>query len=191
METALRLFLEQGFETTTLDQLVDAAELSKRTFFRLFPSKEACLGRGERAVGRLSQPGHRARAVRTSARRTSRHPGGDHRDQGRRVDAPLPPRHPGSGCPHPSTPRRSDLTSITVQQRLVEILEAKLSLDGRADVRLRLLGEIALGAWRCAARNWIRAGTGALPPSDGLVELADRVNEAFDAVPASLTFAAP
>ncbi|MCP3803167.1 TetR/AcrR family transcriptional regulator [Allokutzneria sp. A3M-2-11 16] len=37
---ALRLFDEQGFAATTLDQLCDSVEVSKRTFFRTFTSKE-------------------------------------------------------------------------------------------------------------------------------------------------------
>ena len=44
------------------------------------------------------------------------------------------------------------------QDRVVAELEEKLGMDSRTDVRLRLLGEFALAAWRCAAENWIRAG---------------------------------
>jgi AcrR family transcriptional regulator len=39
-ETAVSMFTEHGFEATTLDALVDAVEVSKRTFFRNFRSKE-------------------------------------------------------------------------------------------------------------------------------------------------------
>lgn len=58
-----------------------------------------------------------------------------------------------------------------------------------------LLGEFALSAWRCGARNWV-AGRG----SDGYDQrrghggtkiLARRVEEAFDAIPAGLTLALP
>jgi AcrR family transcriptional regulator len=36
---ALRLFREQGYEATTVEQIADAAEISRITFFRYFPTK--------------------------------------------------------------------------------------------------------------------------------------------------------
>ncbi|MCR6481339.1 TetR family transcriptional regulator [Amycolatopsis sp. OK19-0408] len=38
---ALRLFHEQGYSATTVDQIAAAAEISPSTFFRYFPTKEA------------------------------------------------------------------------------------------------------------------------------------------------------
>jgi MFS transporter, DHA2 family, multidrug resistance protein len=37
---ALRLFREQGYDATTIEQIIDAAEISETTFFRYFPTKE-------------------------------------------------------------------------------------------------------------------------------------------------------
>lgn len=37
---AMRLFLEKGFEETTIEEIAEAAEISPSTFFNYFPSKE-------------------------------------------------------------------------------------------------------------------------------------------------------
>ncbi len=39
-EHALRLFKEQGYSRTTIEQIASAAEVSPSTFFRYFPTKE-------------------------------------------------------------------------------------------------------------------------------------------------------
>ncbi len=38
---ALRLFTDQGYDQTTIDQIIDAADVSASTFFRYFPTKES------------------------------------------------------------------------------------------------------------------------------------------------------
>jgi AcrR family transcriptional regulator len=42
-EAGLRLFLEMGFDATTLDAIAEAAGIARRTFFHYFDSKEALL----------------------------------------------------------------------------------------------------------------------------------------------------
>jgi AcrR family transcriptional regulator len=39
-EHAMRLFQEQGYAATTVDQIAEAADVSPSTFFRYFPTKE-------------------------------------------------------------------------------------------------------------------------------------------------------
>ena len=39
-EEAMRLFLAQGYDATTVDQIAEAAGVSHMTFFRNFPAKE-------------------------------------------------------------------------------------------------------------------------------------------------------
>ncbi len=43
-QTARGLFLEQGFETTTVEQIADAADIAQATFFNHFPTKDAVVG---------------------------------------------------------------------------------------------------------------------------------------------------
>jgi AcrR family transcriptional regulator len=49
----MRLFLEQGFEKTTVDQIAAAAGLSRTSFFRYFATKEDVV------LGSLEELGHR------------------------------------------------------------------------------------------------------------------------------------
>ena len=39
-EHAFRLFRQQGYDATTVEQIAEAAEVSPSTFFRYFPAKE-------------------------------------------------------------------------------------------------------------------------------------------------------
>jgi len=73
-----------------------------------------------------------------------------------------------------------------------EQLEAKLELDGREDLRLRLLGETAFGAYRIGAKNWTAGrgeGAGA-PGKGGRTTFAAPVSKAFDAIPDAVALTA-
>lgn len=43
-QEALRLFLEKGFEHTTVSEITDAVDVAKGTFFTHFPTKESVMG---------------------------------------------------------------------------------------------------------------------------------------------------
>ncbi len=43
LEVSFRLFAEQGYDQTTVDQITEKADIGKGTFYNYFPSKEAVL----------------------------------------------------------------------------------------------------------------------------------------------------
>ena len=56
-DAALPLFLEHGFDATTVDQIAEAAGISRRSFFRYFKTKEDVV------LGDLSALGEQVRAA--------------------------------------------------------------------------------------------------------------------------------
>ncbi|MFI5613169.1 TetR/AcrR family transcriptional regulator [Amycolatopsis sp. NPDC051903] len=196
-DTALRLFLENGFDTTTVDHLVDAVEVSKRTFYANFESKEDAALAAEIELWDAYLAEVQARdihgpllAALHDALTAALQRLGD--EWTRRF---LPTR--GLAARTPSLRNHSMLLSMSTQERLVQLLETKLGIDGRDDVRLRLLGEFCLSAWRCGAKNWVRGAQEPDVPSStrrkhgGIAALIGRVDDAFTAIPDSLTLAIP
>lgn len=191
-DLALTLFSERGFDRVTLDELTTRAEIGRSTFFRYYGSKEdvAMAAEGElwdAYVNRFAQHPGRASALdalRTALTETIQ---AMPADWDRRF---LATRRLAAGTP--VLRDHSVLSSIKAQELLVGILENRLRADSREDVRLRLLGELCLSAWRCGARNWV-AGRGQdnRRGHGGVTALAHRVDEAFDAIPASLTLTMP
>jgi len=51
MEVGMALFAQQGYEQTTIEQVAQAAGMSKRSFFRYFPSKEDLVLDNQDAIG--------------------------------------------------------------------------------------------------------------------------------------------
>ena len=66
-EAAVKLFTDKGFSATTVDEIAEAADVAKGTFFNYFPRKEAIVHylfeewaeAGEQIVAETSRPAHR------------------------------------------------------------------------------------------------------------------------------------
>ncbi|MFD3746616.1 TetR family transcriptional regulator [Nocardia sp. NPDC058633] len=189
-EIALRLFTEDGFDAVTLDRIVAEAQISKRTFFRYYASKEDVALAAEAELwdayvdtftSYASRPDItvlQTLQVTMAATITDRDADWERRFLAtRRLIA-----H------YTALRHHSNALSLAAHERLVEALEAQSGADGRADVAIRLLPELAMAAWRCGAKNWVReqrhsAGRGA----GARHSLIARVEEAFSALPSTLT----
>lgn len=151
-QAAMTLFLEQGFEATTVDQIADAAEVSKRGFFDYFPTKEDVVAawQDEFAESLLSAVASRpakepmARVVEEALLST--------------ILAAVNPQSLAIGRLIHETPAlsaRDHLKYAKLEQKLVEALTVRAK--GKADpLRIRLLAMSAIGALRIAGQTWNR-----------------------------------
>jgi AcrR family transcriptional regulator len=183
-EAALRLFAAKGFDATTLEELADAADVSKSTFSRIFPAKEAA---GIEAEAELwsaflaSLDGRELSGVllgelhaALAAAVTGLDPEWDQRflDTRRML------------ANEPALLRYVEHYRAGVKDELVTRLAAKLRLDPE-DLRLRVLAELTILAWSVSGRHWVRNGG-----RGGRVALLSRLDGAVRAIPASLDMSA-
>lgn len=179
-EAALRMFGEKGFDATTLDELVDAVEVSKSTFFRTFPCKEAVAIEAEvelwsafvSSLERRELSGlvldELCEVLADSA--DGLPPDWDERYVAtRRLIMNAPPLQPY--VEH----YRSD-----VRREVMACLAGKLGLDAE-DLRLQVLAELTTLAWSVSGRDWVRRGG-----QGGRRALVQGMRDAFTAIPASL-----
>ncbi|MBM0256669.1 TetR family transcriptional regulator [Micromonospora sp. 4G55] len=184
-DAALRMFTERGFEATTVEELVDAVEVSRSSFFRIFPAKEAAAIEAEAelwsaylaALERRALSGLVVTELSDLLGEVVTGLGADWADR------------------YVAT-RRLVLTSpallayaahyrAEVEQRITDRLAGKLALPP-GDLRPQVLAEVTTTAWRLAARTWVHGGG-----QGGLPTLVERVARAFRAIPASLELSAP
>lgn len=186
VDLALELFTADGFDATTLDRLCDAADVSKRTFFRMFAGKEevalAPLHDMWRALAtRLGSPAFEpARdepvfAVLAGELAATITAVGD---------AEWTRRAALAGRLADSTPSVAAFGLGFCEATTREVIDvvAARSGTGAGDVRLRLCLHTLIAAWNLALAEW---SAGDAPTRDGLLA---RLRGVVDVAPESLTF---
>jgi len=184
-DAALRLFAENGFDATTIDELADEAEVSKTTFFRFFPAKEAVGIEAEAEVwtAYLSALAERPRSGTVLA--------GLHDTLATAViglDASWDERFLATRrliAGEPALLAYVQHYRATVQGQVADCLAARLGL-GADDLRLHILAELAVATWSIAGREWVRNGG-----RGGRKALIKRFDDAVNAIPDSLSLAEP
>ncbi|KUJ69352.1 TetR family transcriptional regulator [Streptomyces albus subsp. albus] len=187
IDTALRLFTEQGFDGTTLDELCDRVEVSKRTFFRTFTSKEDVamaptqdlwaaflddLETRDPAGGTLLEM---LRDALLAAIRAMTDEGWAERVLLSRRLAAVTPSMDAHGLHFCDRIMRTALAT----------LRRRLDLADPADLRPRFALDFLLAAFHQALEGWI--GQPGTPTRD---QLADRVRTSIAALPGALTLTA-
>jgi AcrR family transcriptional regulator len=183
-DAALRLFAEKGFDATTIDELADEAEVSKTTFFRFFPAKEAAGIEAEAEVwtAYLSALAERqlSGTVLTGLHDTLAMAAAG-------LDASWDERFLATRrliAREPALLAYVQHYRATVQGQVADCLAVKLSLDPD-DLRLPILAELAVSAWSIAGRHWVRNGG-----SGGRKALIKRFDDTINAIPDSLRLGA-
>jgi AcrR family transcriptional regulator len=184
-DAALRLFAEKGFDATTLEEVAEEAEVSKSTFFRFFPAKEAPAVEAETELWTAY--------LEALAQRDLSGPVLDelHQTLAAAVSGLDPDWDKRFVATRLLVARESALLKYVEHNRavirgqVVASLASKLGLDPE-DLRLPVLAELATTAFTLAARPWVyQDGKG------GRKALLERHREAVKAIPASLELAAP
>ncbi|HSK25716.1 MAG TPA: TetR family transcriptional regulator [Jiangellales bacterium] len=173
---ALRLFAERGYEATTVEDIAAAAEVSPRTFFRYFASKEAVVLEDEydpllfEELARIDPAEPPIRAMR------------------RIIDALLPDiyaedrdRILARTTLVYSTPHLRSAVNTQLAEFEAVVAETLAGVHGRApdDLEARVVAAVAVAAMRCAIEQWVAGG--------GEPDLGVLLDQAFDVVERGLT----
>jgi AcrR family transcriptional regulator len=175
---ALDLVAERGFAHVTVEDIAEAADVSPRTFFNYFPSKEAVLfgadpdriaALRERVVGQA--PGEPVldalRMVMVSDAQTVADElselGGEPADWLRRMRA-------ARADPHLRAAHAAQMAMV--ERAVTEGLAERLGTDPERDPYPGLLAAMASGVFRASMTFW--GGSGGTVPLDQLIDLAFR-----------------
>jgi AcrR family transcriptional regulator len=167
-EHALRLFREQGYEATTVEQIAEAAEVSPSTFFRYYPTKEETVLTDEfdpLVVSSLrAQPPELSPAA---ALRNTLHElvGGMFADEGRRVLE----RGRLMLSVNSLRARQWDQMRET-RDLIIEALAERLDRS-TADLEIRWFATAMLGVWETTVTSWVE--------DDGRGDLLAMLDEAM------------
>ena len=174
MAAANRLFAEQGFDETTTEHIAEAADVSQRTFFRHFPSKEAVLYGDtddlREQMRRALDLRPRDEPVLVAVREAIMTLADEYETQ---KDLRLLQARLAASYPSVSAFSRA-VVQLQWEREIIDSLAGRLGVDPLVDPRPEILAGAAMSALRAAIRRWTY--------SAGSEDLPTLVEEAFDAL---------
>ncbi|WP_132653224.1 MULTISPECIES: TetR family transcriptional regulator [unclassified Rhizobium] len=151
-QAAMGLFLERGFDATTIEEITEAADVSKRSFFDYFPSKEevvfawqdAFADRLMAAIAARPASESPVKAVEEALIATAIASAGDERTLalGELIHCT------------PTLKARDQLKYAKLEQKLTGALIVREVSGPDAGMRMRLLSTIVIGALRVGSELW-------------------------------------
>jgi len=170
-DAALLLFAERGYDPTTIEEIAAAADVSPRTFFRYFASKEDAV---------FADHDERVHLLRDSLR--PREPDEPVQQAVRRAILALVRQQTAGGArgldrvrlvtSEPPLVARSLEYQARYEEIVAEAVAERLGPDPDRDVRSRIVAGAAFGALRAAMRAWAE--------SDGSVDPVAAAAHALD-----------
>jgi AcrR family transcriptional regulator len=159
---ALTLFLEQGFEATTVDEIAAAADVSKRGFFDYFPTKEDVVAAWQDEFSNALLAAVAARPAKEPLTKVVQEA------LTSTIVEAINPQSLAIGQLIKSTPAlraRDHLKYAKLEQGLAEALatRAKSKPD---QLRIRLLAMMTIGALRVAGQTWNAEQLGKKPATE-------------------------
>jgi AcrR family transcriptional regulator len=154
VNVALQLFLERGFDAVTVDEIAASADVSKRSFFDYFPTKEEVIFFWQDSFGEVlavavaARPAHEpmtqtVEEAFTSSIEAASHPAAIAVDELIRKT--------------PSLRERDYLKYAKLEQTLAGALMRRTKSD-RERFRARLLATIVVGGLRLGNEQWQKSG---------------------------------
>ncbi|MBY3122673.1 TetR family transcriptional regulator [Rhizobium laguerreae] len=159
-QAAMTLFLQRGFEATTIEDITEAADVSKRSFFDYFPSKEEVVFAWQDAFADRLMAAIAARPADESSVTV--------------VEAAITATviaavdEPGLALGElihrtPALKARDQLKYAKLEQKLAEALLLRKQGDPLERPRMRVLAAIVIGALRVGAELWQQRPPSASP----------------------------
>ncbi|MDU0308752.1 TetR family transcriptional regulator [Rhizobium sp. 10PS4] len=150
-QAAMTLFLQRGFEATTIEDITEAADVSKRSFFDYFPSKEEVVFAWQDAFADRLMAAIAARPAKETSVAA--------------VEAAITATviasvdEPGLALGElihrtPALKARDQLKYAKLEQKLAEALLLRKGGDPLERPRMRVLAAIVIGALRVGAELW-------------------------------------